>query len=845
MLLEAARLSMSFPGVRALDQVDFSVRSGEVHALVGENGAGKSTLIRILCGEIADYDGRLTLDGRVVRFASPRDALSAGIAVIPQELLLVNSLTAAENVCLGHEPRSRWGLIDRRAVAERAGAVLASLDGADIAPFPVGTLDIGRRQLVTIARALSLQARVIVMDEPTAALGSVDVDRLECLVRQLAEEGAAIVYVSHRLDEVLRLANRITVLRDGRRIAALEARHATEPGLIRLMVGRDIDRPTLAPVPQEAEELLSVDRLSVRDPERVGGYRLRNVSLNVRRGEIVGLAGLIGAGRSDLLLALVGALEQPVDGHVRVAGRTYIPRDPVDARRAGLALLPEDRAIQGIMPHQSVLSNITIGSLERVSRGGWIDRALESASGADLIARTGMRVASPGAPITTLSGGNQQKALLARCLFASPSLLLLDEPTHGIDLAAKTDIYRLISDLAQRGFGIVVCSSELPEILALCHRVVVFRKGESVATFDHSEATEERILAAASPGAPQARPPERSGAWGPRERRRGGSAGAKPPGSYLRYASLAGLVAVAILAVVFSPIRGGRIVFLDLGNLTDILRQIAEKGILAAGMTPVIISGGIDLSVGAVLALSATLSALLLMHGGYGIVASCTVALVIGALIGLLNGTISAKWRIQPFIVTLATMSAARGIARYISGGAAVPLSFGSGAAPEGFRALAGSIAPYVPVPAVIFLAAMGAIHLLLSRTRSGRYIYAIGDNEAAARLSGVPIAGQKAAVYVVCAMLAAAAGLIHCAQLEQGNPNDGIAYELDAIAAVVIGGTSLSGGVGTAGGTLVGTLIIGIINNSMGLNNIDANVQLILKGAVILGAVWLQGRRR
>jgi len=840
MLIEAARLSMSFPGVRALDGVDFSLQAGEVHALVGENGAGKSTLIRILTGEISDYDGQLMVDGRVARFASPRDALADGIAAIPQELLLVNSLTAADNVCLGHEPRSRWGLVDRRAIVERARAALGSLDGADVSPRLVAALDAGRRQLVAIARALSLHARVLVMDEPTASLGQVDVTRLERLIRQLADEGVAIVYVSHRLDEVLRLADRVTVLRDGRRVAALAAGQVTGPELIRLMVGRDIEQTTRASAPTAGEELLAVERLSVRDHERPGGYRLRNVSLTVRRGEIVGLAGLIGAGRSDLLLALVGALDRPVEGRIQVGRRGYTPRDPAIARRAGLVLLPEERALQGILPHQPVLSNITVGSLERVSYWGWIDRDRETAAGTDLMARTGVRAASPGVAIATLSGGNQQKALLARCLFASPSVLLLDEPTRGIDLAAKAEIYRLIRELAERGFGIVVCSSELPEILTLCHRIVVFRQGESVATLNRDDATEERILAAASPSSAVT-----ESVPAPPTPTKPGSPSRPIIARLWRHASLAGLVAVAILAVVFSPVRAGRVVFLDIGNLTDILRQVAEKGILAAGMTPVIISGGIDLSVGAILALAATQSALLLVHGGHGVFLTCLVVLGTGALVGLLNGGITAKWRIQPFIVTLATMSAARGVARYISGGAAVPLAFGPGAAPEAFRALAGSIVPYVPVPAVVFLGAIGATHVLLSRTRSGRYIYAIGDSEPAARLSGVRVAGQKTAVYVICAVFAAAAGLIHCAQLEQGNPNDGVAYELDAIAAVVIGGTSLSGGVGTAGGTLVGTLIIGIINNSMGLNNIDANLQLILKGVVILGAVWLQSRRR
>ena len=311
-----------------------------------------------------------------------------------------------------------------------------------------------------------------------------------------------------------------------------------------------------------------------------------------------------------------------------------------------------------------------------------------------------------------------------------------------------------------------------------------------------------------------------------------------------RLSGIVGLAAVLMLAVVTSPMRGGRPVFLDVGNLTDILRQVAEKGILAAGMTPVIISGGIDLSVGSVLALAATLAGSVLMGGDLGVWPMAGLVLATGCVCGLVNGLVVARWRIQPFIATLAMMSAARGVARYLSGGAAVPLGFGPGGAPESFRAFAAPVVPFVPVPAVLFLLSVGAVWVLMARTRAGRYLYAIGDSEQTARLAGVNVGLHKTSAYVLCAGMAALAGIIHCAQLEQGNPNDGVGYELDAIAAVVIGGTSLSGGVGTVGGTLVGTLIIGIINNSMGLNNVDANLQLILNGAIILAAVWLQSRR-
>ena len=844
-VLEARQVSMRFPGVRALDDVSFDVRAGEVHALVGQNGAGKSTLIRVLSGEEAGYTGEVRLDGRAVRFASPAEGLGAGIAVIPQELQLVSSLTAAENICLGREPLARFGLLDRASIALRAQEAMSRLDET-VPAGPVGALEAGHRQLVAIGRALSLDARVLIMDEPTSSLGPGEAGRLEALVRDLARRGVAIVFVSHRLDEVCRLASRITVMRDGRVVQTLEGGRVEEHELVRLMAGRDVVRTEVAPLAAGTEELLRVEGLSLRDPRRPGGYRLRDISFSVRAGEILGLSGLMGAGRSDLLLTLAGAIEAPFEGRVIMRGAEFHPSSPIAARMSGIVLLPEDRKAQGILPHLGVRSNITIGHLEAVSSGPLVRGGREAEAAGRLIEQVGVRCASPSTPIAALSGGNQQKALLARCLFASPSVLLLDEPTRGVDVAAKQEIYASIRDLAARGFGILLCSSEPPELLALAHRIVVLHDGRVAATFDRSEATDERLLAAASGTSTREGSPEGPASPPP---------AAAPPPSHQpgrkrwrlspRLTSLLGLVVVLALAVVSSPMRGGRLVFLEVGNLTDILRQVAEKGILAAGMTPVIISGGIDLSVGSVLALAATLTGSLFMRGGLGVWSAVGLVLLVGAAWGLVNGLVVARWRLQAFIATLATMSAARGVARYVSGGAAIPLGFGNGGAPEAFRALAAPILPFVPVPAVVFLMAVAGVAILMTRLRAGRYIYAIGDNEEAARLSGVNVRRYKTLVYVVCAALAALAGIIHCAQLEQGNPNDGIGYELDAIAAVVIGGTSLSGGVGTVGGTLVGTLIIGIINNSMGLNNVDANLQLILKGVIILAAVWIQTRRR
>ncbi len=837
-VLSAHHISKQYPGVQALADVGFDVRAGEVHALIGENGAGKSTLVGVLGGAITDFQGDVIVDGRDQRFASPRDALAAGIAVIPQELHLVTSLTVAENIYLGREPRTAAGLIDRAALNRRARAQLDAIGADGITPeVRLGALPAADRQMVAIAHALSYDARCLIMDEPTAALGNADAARLDRLIRELVSRGVGIVYISHKLDEVLRLAHRVTVLRDGRRVETRPASGLTQPAMVRLMVGRDFVPATLPPVPTAAADVLRVDGLQVPDPLRPGRDRLHDISFVVRAGEIVGLAGLIGAGRTDLLLALVGGAEAKASGRISVDGKAYHPHDPAHARDCGMMLLPEERKASGIFPDLSVGRNITVSALARVGALGWIHRQRERIAMVERMRDAGVRAAGPDVPIAWLSGGNQQKALLARCLFASPRVLLLDEPTRGIDLAARAEIYAEIHALAAQGMAVVLCSSEMSEVLTQSHRLLVFRAGRIVAEFDQPDATEERVLAAASGPAvptrdeppPPATPPPRRDRW----RRRVG-----------RYAGMFGLALVLVLAIVTSPVRGGRLVFLDLGNLTDIVRQVAEKGILAVGMTVVIIAGGIDLSVGSLLAFAATMSALLWMRAGMGFVSTILLVVAATAAWGWVNGIITARWRLPAFIVTLATMSAARGAARYLSGGSAIPLGFGPGGAPASVRFLAAPVLPFVPAPALIFLITAAVVGVYLARTRAGRYVYAIGDNPVAARLAGIRVAWHTVSVYVIAGALAGIAGLVHCAQLQQGNPNDGVAYELDAIAATVIGGTALSGGVGTVGGTIVGVLIIGIIGNAMGLNNVDANLQLILKGVIIVVAVWLQRRR-
>jgi rhamnose transport system ATP-binding protein len=488
-LLEVRGLEKSFPGVRALSDVSFSVMAGEVHALLGENGAGKSTLIKIVSGVFPPNAGQILIDGTERKFDLPEDARRAGVATIYQELLLFPELTVAENIFMGHAPRAFGGRLDWRAMRDRAEALLASLEIHDLpADRVVGTLSVGNRQRVEILRALSHDARLLIMDEPTAALTEPDVVRLFKIVRLLKARGVGIIYISHRLDEIFTLGDRVTVLRDGAYVGTREVANTNAGELVQMMVGREIDNlfpkvdaPIGAPV-------LEVENL-VRKPAT------RGVSLAVRAGEIVGLAGLVGSGRSELAQVVFGIT--PADsGVIRIGGQPVVVRSPGQARDLGIAYVPEDRGTQGLVRPMSVLHNFSLAALGSLSRLGFIDRAAERRLADDGVARFNVRTSSLEQISGKLSGGNQQKIVLGKWLANNPRLLILDEPTRGIDVGAKAEIHRLMSELARRGVAILLISSELPEVLGMSDRVLVMREGRFVAEFPRAQAVPEAVGAA-------------------------------------------------------------------------------------------------------------------------------------------------------------------------------------------------------------------------------------------------------------------------------------------------------------------------------------------------------------
>jgi ABC-type sugar transport system ATPase subunit len=495
-----------FHAVTALKGVSFDVMPGEFLALCGENGAGKSTLMKILSGVITEYDGQIELSGRPFAVQGTREAEERGISIVHQELNLVGDLSVAANIFLGRELRNAWGFINDRQMEREAAKLFKQLDCKIDPKALVRTLRIGDQQLVEIAKALSLgkhspgvaNQRVLIMDEPTSALTESEVERLFRIIRQLREQGTTFVYISHKMDEVFLLSDRITVLRDGQVVKTIDRSSASPREVTHLMVGREIRASQYGGSRTLGEEVVRVEGLSLPWRGHVRQWRLKDVNLSVKKGEVLGIAGLMGAGRTELLECLYGASPEPPLGRIELDGKTVEFNHPEEALKAGIGLVTEDRKRYGIFTEMSVRAHITLSSLGDQSSIGLVRGGAERAAADQSIRALRVKTAGREAAITSLSGGNQQKCIIARALRTKPKLLLLDDPTRGIDVGAKDEIYRLIDELCQQGLAIIITSSELPELMTVSDRIMVLCEGRATAEFKRGEFTEQNLMEAAT-----------------------------------------------------------------------------------------------------------------------------------------------------------------------------------------------------------------------------------------------------------------------------------------------------------------------------------------------------------
>jgi ribose transport system ATP-binding protein len=494
-LLRMENITKTFPGVLALDKVSFSLKAGEVVSLVGENGAGKSTLMKILSGAYKKDSGNIFLNGKAITIENPAHAQFLGISIIYQEFNLTRNQSVGANIFIAREPRmaglGKWlGLVDEKRMFKEAGDLLDKIN-CHISPKSiVGTLSVAQQQMVEIAKALAFDSQIIIMDEPTAALGESETNILFDTVRSLKKQGIAIIFITHRIEEIFYVSERIAVLRDGRFIGEMQTRDATKDRVVQMMVGRNVSEFI-----QKVQARITTPILEVKNLSRRGV--VDNISFDLRRGEILGFAGLVGAGRTETARILFGA--DPKDsGEILINGNRRSIKNPLDAVKAGLSLVPEDRSSQGLVLKLSVLENIAMATLKNYSKAGWIAKRYMEETADNFVKKLAIRTPGLQQKAMFLSGGNQQKVVLSKWLASSPGVLILDEPTRGIDVGAKAEVYRLMSELVKTGMGIIMISSELPEILGMSDRIVVMHEGRIAAIMSRSEATQELIMKYAS-----------------------------------------------------------------------------------------------------------------------------------------------------------------------------------------------------------------------------------------------------------------------------------------------------------------------------------------------------------
>lgn len=810
-VVELVGLCKSFPGVKALRDVDLTLRPGRVHALVGENGAGKSTLIQMLSGNLSPDSGEIRLAGRPIRFPSPVAARRAGIVTVHQEVDLFPDLTVSENVgLLAGLPSAFIGWLDRREQRRRTASALEAigqeLDPADTA----GTLSPAGRQLLEIAAAVSQQARVLILDEPTSSLSAAEAETLFRHVRRFREAGTAILYVSHRLEELFALADDVTVLRDGRHVWSGPIGETSRADLIRRMVGRETAAMTLDRRPKRARTgapaRLRCSNLSAADGS------CRGICLEVSAGEILGLYGLVGAGRSEFAQTVFG-MRPRSGGQVWIDGRE-IARHGIAPE---LAYVPEDRLRQGLARGLSVRVNAVWATLTRLAIGPWLPAWREQAQAAAIIRQMDVRTSSERQLAGTLSGGNQQKIVIGRWLARDPAVLLLDEPTRGVDVGAKAEIHARIRQLADEGRAVILISSDLPEILTHSDRVGVFRDGALVAEFDPATATADAIATAAlpqgAPGVHLAAHPTRGRFRAPRE------------------AALAILVVALALAL-----QAGSGRFLTRENLQSVSTDAAVLAICAAGAAIVVLAGGVDISLGALMALCAAVAGKLWEHGTPW-PAAMLVALLIGAGGGLFNAGLTLAGRVHPIVVTLGTMSVYRGLTRWwMVTDVQIP-----GVARQTFTD------DLLGVPIVVWLGVAMFLWLGagLRQTIPGRYLYAVGGNPQAATRVGIRRSWVWLGAFGLQGAMAGLAGMLY---LGRSGSLQSTAYEektLEAIAAAMVGGVAITGGRGTLLGVALGSLLLVTLAPACQFLSVSAYWQRALVGAVLVVAVVLDARWR
>ena len=815
-VLKLTDIVKTYPGVRALDCVSLEVVEGEVHALLGENGAGKSTLIGIAAGSNTPDSGTVEIDGTTLETADPAMAQRLGLSVVYQHPATLKDLTVAENLLYSIPKNLRSGDLKPNEWVDQKLAAVGAMFRRDAR---VGELSAAERQLVEIAKALAVRPKVLILDEPTEALNSAEIEALFRQIDAIRKEGTAVVYISHRLPEVQRIADRISVLRDGKMQGCFEASGATEKDILSLIIGRTFE----AAFPEKPGFDASCGPILKASGLR--GGKLGGVSLEVRPGEVVGLAGVEGNGQADFIRALGGL--QKVDGTIEVGGEAVPTSDPASAQDAGIVYLPGDRHNEGAFMDLSVEQNGSMLVLDRLSRMGVLSPRRESEQANAFIRDLRVKTASRDSRIGTLSGGNQQKVMYARSIAAEPRIFLADQPTSGVDAGARVELYNILRRVADGGAGVVVLSSDAIELVGLCDRVVIFSRGSVVTELVGDEITEANITGAAVNAASADHETKSESGFG----------------RWRRFASgdvFPMLILAAIILALALYTAGMNDRFLSARSVNGMLFLASALGFIAMGQLCVILTGGIDLSVGPLAGLVVVILSFFAGDGaslsqfGFGI----ALALLAAASVGLVNGIFIRKLKFSPLITTLAMFIALQGFALMLR------------SVPDGFfdrqiiRMMTTHFGP-IPVIFVITVLAAVALEIALRRTFFGLELRAIGSDEESARKLGARTDATVILGYVACSVLTGIGGVFLGAQIGVGDPTVGQNYTLQSIAAVVLGGASIFGGRGSFLSVLAGVLLIQEITSISSFLRLGTAWQYWLPGLLTLAAAAIYARAR
>ena len=798
-VLEMRDISKNFTGVRALSHVDFTLRKGEIHALMGENGAGKSTLIKVLTGVHEFESGSIHMNGenKDIINHSPQEAQANGISTVYQEVNLCPNLTVAENLFIGREPRNKVGMINWKEMNARSAKLLESLN---INVPPTQMLDecsVAIQQMIAIARAVDMKCKVLILDEPTSSLDDEEVEKLFVLMRRLREEGVGIIFVTHFLEQVYAVCDRITVLRNGELVGEYETKDLPRVMLVAKMMGKDFD--DLADIKGDRKDKKVFSETPVIEAEGIGHKgTIRPFDLKINKGEVIGLTGLLGSGRSELVRSIYGA-DKADSGTLKVNGKEVKINSPLDAMKLGMAYLPEDRKAEGIIADLSVRENIIIAMQAKKGMFHPMSRKEMEEAADKYIDMLQIKTASRETPIKSLSGGNQQKVILGRWLLTNPEYLILDEPTRGIDIGTKTEIQKIVLDLADQGMAVTFISSEVEEMRL---QEVTIRMNKSKL----KKITSARL-----------------------------------------FLPIVCLIAVLLINVIKTPdffnitIRNGVLY----GYVIDVINRASELVILAVGMTLVTAaSGGQDISVGAVMAVAAAVCCQILSGGASSVteyqsslILAVIAALLAAALCGAFNGFLVAKLNIQPMVATLILYTAGRGIAQLVTNGQITYIRVPS------FQMAGGYIGKSpVPTPVLFAIVTVVIVALILKKTALGLYIESVGINGKAARLVGLNSTMIKFLTYVICGVLAGIAGLVASSRIYSADANNiGLNLEMDAILAVALGGNFLGGGKFSLIGSVIGAYTIQALTTTLYAMNVKADQLPVYKAIVVIIIVTLQ----